>query len=78
MDFTDTPEEAAYRAKVTAWLSDNAERRQAGRSYKARYGDDSLLPLAQEWQTKKHAAGFAGMIRFTCLLGGARCAAPDR
>lgn len=61
MDFTDTPEEAAYRARVAAWLGANAEPRRAGRSYKARYGDDALLPLAVEWQAKKFAAGFAGI-----------------
>jgi alkylation response protein AidB-like acyl-CoA dehydrogenase len=61
MDFTDTPEEAAYRARVVAWLGANAEPRRAGRGYKARYGDDALLPLAVAWQAKKFAAGFAGI-----------------
>jgi len=61
MDFTDTPEEAAFRKKVSAWLADNAEPRQAGRSYKARYGDDARLPLARDWQAKKFDAGFAGI-----------------
>lgn len=61
MDFTDTPEEAEYRACVRAFLDANAERRAPGRAFAAKYGQDDLVPLAREWQAKKHAAGFAGI-----------------
>jgi alkylation response protein AidB-like acyl-CoA dehydrogenase len=54
MDFDDTPEEAAYREKVRAWLAQNApkERRLAG-------AVDEDLPRAKAWQKKKAAAGYA-------------------
>jgi alkylation response protein AidB-like acyl-CoA dehydrogenase len=61
MDFTDTPEEAEYRARVRGWLDANAERREPGKLFRARYGDDNLVPLAKEWQAKKFEAGFAGI-----------------
>lgn len=61
MDFNDTPEEAEYRAHVRQWLDANAEKRTPGAAFKAKYGADDLVPLAREWQAKKHAAGFAGI-----------------
>lgn len=61
MDFTDTPEEAEYRAHVRAWLDANAEKRTPGALFQAKYGADDLVPLAREWQAKKYAAGFAGI-----------------
>jgi len=61
MDFTDTPEEAEYRAHVRAWLDANAEKRTPGAVFKAAYGSDDLVPLAKEWQAKKCEAGFAGI-----------------
>ncbi len=61
MDFSDTPEEAEYRAGVRAWLSDNAEPKQPGKTFRARQGSDDLVPLAKDWQAKKYAAGYAGI-----------------
>lgn len=61
MDFTDTPEEAEYRARVRAWLDANAAKRTPGALFKAKFGDEALVPLAREWQAKKYAAGFAGI-----------------
>ena len=61
MDFTDTPEEAEYRAHVRAWLDANAEKLTPGATFKAKYGSDDLVPLAKEWQAKKFQAGFAGI-----------------
>jgi alkylation response protein AidB-like acyl-CoA dehydrogenase len=49
MDFNDTPEEAAYRARASTWLEANAPK-------KAAVGD--TLAAAKAWQTKKAAAGF--------------------
>jgi len=58
MDFNDTPEEAAYRAKARAWLEENAPRKAVG-------GDDleggskDTMPASKAWQAKKAAAGYA-------------------
>lgn len=61
MDFTDTPEEAAYREKVRAFLDANAERKEPGKLFQVAYGQDNLVAIAKEWQAKKYAAGFAGI-----------------
>ena len=61
MDFTDTPEEAEYRAKVRAFLNANAEPKEPGKLFKVAYGQDNLVPVAKEWQVKKFEAGFAGI-----------------
>jgi alkylation response protein AidB-like acyl-CoA dehydrogenase len=58
MDFNDTPEEAAYRAEVRAWLEKNAPRTFAG-------GDDleggskDTMAASKAWQAKKAGAGYA-------------------
>jgi alkylation response protein AidB-like acyl-CoA dehydrogenase len=58
MDFNDTPEEAAYRGKVRAWLKANApERPYTGRHQELIGGED--LVEARAWQKKKAAAGYA-------------------
>jgi len=57
MDFSDSPEEAAYRTQVRAWLEANAP--------KEGLGIGQGLPVAEEiarsraWQTRKAAAGYA-------------------
>ncbi|MCB9929471.1 MAG: acyl-CoA dehydrogenase family protein [Alphaproteobacteria bacterium] len=61
MDFSDTREEAEYRAHVRAWLDANAERRKPGQTFQVQYGQDGLVPLAKDWQAKKFAGGFAGI-----------------
>ena len=61
MDFNDTPEEAEFRAEARAWLDDNAERREPGRVYKLRRGEEGLMPLAREWEKRKFEGGFAGI-----------------
>lgn len=61
MDFSDTPEEGEYRAGVRAWLTENAEPKEPGKTFKVKYGADDLVPLAKEWQAKKCAAGYAGI-----------------
>ncbi|WP_299560070.1 acyl-CoA dehydrogenase family protein [uncultured Mycolicibacterium sp.] len=53
MDFRDSPEEAAFRARLRAWLADNADRyRATGDDYWARQG---------EWHRALYQAGFFGM-----------------
>jgi alkylation response protein AidB-like acyl-CoA dehydrogenase len=55
LDFNDTPEEAAFRTEVRAWLEKNAPREGGS-------GDDEdggNLAAAKAWQAKKAAAGYA-------------------
>jgi len=61
MDFNDTPEEAEFRAEARAWLDKNAERREPGKIYKLRRGEEGLMPLAREWEKRKFEGGFAGI-----------------
>jgi alkylation response protein AidB-like acyl-CoA dehydrogenase len=62
MDFNDTPEEAAFRAEVRAWLDANAERLKPGeRAPGVAEGraDPQGIARAQAWQAKKADAGWA-------------------
>ena len=60
MDFNDTPEEAAFRKEVRAWLDANATRKSDdSKSFRARNDDPNLLKKAKEWRAKKAAAGYA-------------------
>ena len=62
MDFTDTPEEAKFRAEVRAFLSANAEPKgESGQTFPIPYGDDRLVPVAKDWQRRKAEAGLAGI-----------------
>jgi alkylation response protein AidB-like acyl-CoA dehydrogenase len=63
MDFNDTPEEAAFRAEVRAFLDRDAERKTGKRQiFRGRYvADAEGLRRAQEWQARKADAGFAGI-----------------
>ncbi len=67
MDFNDTPEEAEYRAKVRAWLEENAPRGVKGASLGDE--DESQMAAAKAWQAKKAAAGYA-QIRWPKEWGG--------
>ncbi|MDX9698201.1 MAG: acyl-CoA dehydrogenase family protein [Rhodocyclaceae bacterium] len=70
MDFKDTPEEAAFRAEVRAWLAEHA----------VRYDDrttgelplEKRLALGREWQALKAERGFAKITwpREFCGIGG--------
>jgi alkylation response protein AidB-like acyl-CoA dehydrogenase len=67
MDFNDSPEEAEYRAKVRAWLEENAPKGVKG----AALGDEdeSQMEAAKALQAKKAAAGYA-QIRWPREWGG--------
>ena len=67
MDFNDSPEEAAYRAQVRAWLEENAPRDAKGASLGDE--DESQMDAAKAWQAKKAAAGYA-QIRWPKEWGG--------
>ncbi|MDP3853378.1 acyl-CoA dehydrogenase family protein [Phenylobacterium sp.] len=55
MDFNDTPEEAAYRAQVRAWLEANAPKQHVSADPE---GGDSMS-ASKAWQAQKAAAGYA-------------------
>jgi alkylation response protein AidB-like acyl-CoA dehydrogenase len=67
MDFNDSPEEAEYRAKVRAWLEENAPKGVKGASLGDE--DESQMDAAKAWQAKKAAAGYA-QIRWPKEWGG--------
>jgi len=55
MDFNDTPDEAAYRAKARSWLEANAPKRLAATDEER----EPALAEAKAWQARKAAAGYA-------------------
>jgi alkylation response protein AidB-like acyl-CoA dehydrogenase len=62
MDFNDTPEEAAFRAKCRAWLGANAKplaSDEADVGVLEERSDPGTVKRAQAWQAKKAAAGWA-------------------
>ena len=63
MDFSDTPDEAAFRARARAFLEANAERRRPGEVLGYRRGQDTpgALEAAKAYQRRKYEAGFAGI-----------------
>lgn len=70
MDFNDTPEEAAFRKEVRAFLEANAKRRTGSEpSERGRARDVDALAEAKAWQAKKADAGFAA-ITWPKAVGG--------
>ncbi len=72
MDFNDSPEEAEYRAKVSAWLEANAPKRsatQTGGSFSLLNENAEGLVRAKAWQKVKAAAGYAS-ITWPKEMGG--------
>ncbi len=62
MDFRDSPEEAAYRARVRSWLEANATpRRSAEDRFEAGMSDAEHIAAARAWQRRKAAAGYAAI-----------------
>jgi alkylation response protein AidB-like acyl-CoA dehydrogenase len=61
MDFTDSPEEAAYRAKARAWLQANAPKFAAQTTGAPLEDDESASDMtrAKAWQATKAEAGYA-------------------
>jgi len=70
MDFDDTPEEAAFRAEVRAWLEANAEPRRArDDAFGAGLDQSGYIAAARAWQARKAAAGYAS-IQWPREMGG--------
>ena len=65
MDFNDTPEEAAFRARVRAWLEANADRRIEGEApasiLSMEGADQEMIARSKAWQAKKAAEGYAAI-----------------
>ena len=63
MDFSDSPEEAAFRAKARDWLDANATLRDGSEKaqdhFMARDADE--VARARDWQARKAEAGWAGL-----------------
>ncbi len=60
MDFSDTPEEAAFRAEARAWLEAKAELRPPGKSSSYGFSERTeIVKQAQAWQAEKADAGWA-------------------
>ncbi len=71
MDFNDSPEEAAYRAKVRSWLDANATLRDPDktRSNMLDEAEGDVLAKAKAWQAKKTEEGWA-CLRWPKEYGG--------
>jgi alkylation response protein AidB-like acyl-CoA dehydrogenase len=61
MDFSDTPEEAAFRTEARGWLLRNAEAKQGFETWSGRYGEAEGLARAKDFQGRKAAAGLAAL-----------------
>jgi alkylation response protein AidB-like acyl-CoA dehydrogenase len=62
MDFSDTPDEAAFRAEARAFLEASAEpKRGAFETWESRHGEAEGLRRAKEFQRRKAEAGLAAI-----------------
>jgi alkylation response protein AidB-like acyl-CoA dehydrogenase len=62
VDFSDTAQEASFRAEARAWLEKHAEpKRGQFETWQARYGEADGLARAKDYQRRKAEAGFAGI-----------------
>ncbi len=62
MDFSDTPDEAAFRAEARAFLDAHMPRKTAGRSHVSRAMSPADVGASKAWQRKKAENGFAGIL----------------
>jgi len=71
MDFNDSPEEAAYRAKVRTWLDANASLRDptAPKANMLDEAEGEIVERAKAWQLKKYEEGWA-CLRWPKAYGG--------
>jgi alkylation response protein AidB-like acyl-CoA dehydrogenase len=58
MDFRDTPDEAAFRKELRAWIADNLPEGWRGRAPSSGRMDESV---SREWSKKLYEAGYAGL-----------------
>ena len=67
MDFSDTPEEAAFRAEASDWLTRNAREYSIARN--CPYEEHDLVIRGRAWQRLKSEGGYAG-ITLPRSIGG--------
>jgi len=77
MDFEDTPQEAAFRADVRAWIDANAPKHLEAELRRANFGSSGVVsedPIlaGKAWQKKKFDAGWACLHWPKEYGGGAR------
>ncbi len=58
MDFRDTPEEAAFRKELRAWLEDNVPEGWHERGHESGRTEETI---SKEWAHKLHEGGYAGL-----------------
>ena len=61
MDLTDTPDEAAYRARARAWLAEHRDEAPRLRGPGALTGEDEIIAARRAWQSKLVDGGLAGV-----------------
>src|SRR5580693_3674579 len=70
MDFDDSPQEAAYRARARAWLAVNAAGHVATRPGAPAMDSKEVVVAARQWQALKADAGFASIMLDQAWGGG--------
>jgi alkylation response protein AidB-like acyl-CoA dehydrogenase len=61
VDLDDTPEQAAYRTQVQAWLSENKSQAPVLSGPDALKDEDEIVAARRAWQGKLAEAGLAGV-----------------
>ena len=61
MDLNDTPEQAAYREKVRAWLEEHKDQAPVLRGEGALTDEDEIVAARRAWQRRLAEAGLAGV-----------------
>jgi alkylation response protein AidB-like acyl-CoA dehydrogenase len=61
VDLNDTPEQAEYRERVAAWLSEHKDEAPVLRGEGALKDEDEIVAARREWQRKLAEAGMAGV-----------------
>ena len=81
MDFSDTPEEAAFRREARAWLTANAQRKsrpdETWASVLQDKSRDNIVRLCKDFQARKYADGWA-CLGWPEAYGGRDCTAMER
>jgi alkylation response protein AidB-like acyl-CoA dehydrogenase len=67
MDFNDSPDDAAYRARARDWLAANAQAYRDPPAHPQSRAD--MVAASRAWQKAKHAAGYTG-ITWPKSMGG--------
>jgi alkylation response protein AidB-like acyl-CoA dehydrogenase len=62
MDLDDTPEQAAYRAEVRAWLDEHSSQAPVLQGPGAIEDEDEIIAARRVWQGKLAEAGLAGVV----------------